>query len=62
MKPKHYDMPIPPIEFILKNNLCYSSGSIVALASTWDKRGTSVQDLEKIIQHAKFLIEHIKKQ
>jgi len=55
-------MPIPPIEFILKNNLCYSSGSIVALASTWDKRGTSVQDLEKIIQHAKFLIEHIKKQ
>ena len=57
MKPRHYDMPIPPIEFILKNDLDYCSGNIVALASAWKKRGTPVQDLKKIIQYATFLIE-----
>ena len=25
MKPKHYDMPIPPIEYILKNDLDFVS-------------------------------------
>jgi len=57
MKPRHYDMPIPPIEYILKNDLDYCSGNIVALASAWKKRGTPVQDLKKIIQYATFLIE-----
>jgi len=51
-------MPIPPIEYILKNDLDYCSGNIVALASAWKKRGTPVQDLKKIIQYATFLIEH----
>ena len=58
MKPSHYDMPIPPIEYILKNDLDYCSGNIIALASAWKKRGTPVQDLKKIIQFASFLIEH----
>jgi len=51
-------MPIPPIEYILKNDLDYCSGNIVALASAWKRRGTPVQDLKKIIQYATFLIEH----
>ena len=59
MKPRHYDMPIPPIEYILKNDLDYCSGSIITLASAWKKRGTPVQDLKKIIQFATFLIEHL---
>ena len=57
MKPRHYDMPIPPIEYILKNDLDYCSGSIITLASAWKKRGTPVHDLKKIIQFATFLIE-----
>ena len=31
-------MPIPPIEYILKNDLDYCSGNIVALASAWKTR------------------------
>ena len=41
MKPRHYDMPIPPIEYILKNDLDYCSGSIITLASAWKMRGTA---------------------
>ena len=41
MKPRHYDMPIPPIEYILQNDLDYCSGNIIALASAWKiKRDT----------------------
>ena len=57
MKPAHYDMPIPPIEYILKNDIDYCSGNIIALASAWKKRGTPIDDLKKIIQFATFLIE-----
>ena len=57
MKPKHYDMPIPPIEYILKNDIDYCSGNIIALASAWKKRGTPVEDLRKIIQFDTFLLE-----
>ena len=57
MKPEHYNMPIPPIEYILKNDLDYCSGNIIALATAWKKRGTPIDDLRKIIQFATFLIE-----
>jgi iron-sulfur cluster repair protein YtfE (RIC family) len=57
MKPEYYNMPIPPIEYILKNDIDYCSGSIITLVSAWKKRGTPIEDLKKIIQFATFLIE-----
>ena len=56
MNPKHYNMTIPPIDYILANELDFCSGNIVKYASRWDKKGTPTEDLKKIIEYANILL------
>ena len=57
MKPTYYNsMKITPIEYILSNELDFCSGNIVKYASRWNKKGTPVEDLRKIVEYANLLI------
>jgi len=49
-------MTIPPIDYILANELDFCSGNIVKYASRWDKKGTPTEDLKKIIEYANILL------
>jgi len=57
--PSHYDMPIQPIEYIMRNNLDYCSANIIKYASRWDKKGQPREDLEKIIHYARILCDKL---
>jgi hypothetical protein len=58
----HYkDMKIQPLEFALANNLSFPVGSIVKYACRYDKKGTPIQDLKKVIHFAQVLIEEEEK-
>ncbi len=57
--PNHYDMPIQPIEYIMRNNLDYCSANIIKYASRWDKKGQPREDLEKIIHYARILCDKL---
>jgi hypothetical protein len=59
MKPDHYRMKIPPIEYIMANDLDFCSGNIVKYASRWDKKGRPREDLEKIIDYARILMSNL---
>lgn len=57
MKPDYYNsMKITPIEYITANELDFCSGNIVKYASRWDKKGTPIDDLRKIVEYANLLI------
>ena len=59
MKPTYYNsMKITPIEYITANELDFCSGNIVKYASRWNKKGTPVEDLRKIIEYANILMGH----
>ena len=59
MKPTYYNsMKITPIEYITANELDFCSGNIVKYASRWNKKGTPVEDLRKIIEYANILLGH----
>lgn len=62
MNVPHYSMKIEPIEFIIANKLDFCSGNIVKYASRWDKKGTPLDDLYKIISYASILIEELNKE
>jgi len=53
--PKHYELPIQPVEFIEANNLGFCVGNIIKYACRYDKKGTPVEDLDKIIVYANIL-------
>lgn len=53
----HYkNKVIQPIEFIMANGLNFCEGSIVKYITRWREKG-GVQDLQKVIHYAQFLIE-----
>ena len=57
MKPTYYNsMKITPIEYITANELDFCSGNIVKYASRWNKKGTPVEDLRKIVEYANILM------
>jgi len=57
MKPAYYNsMKITPIEYITANEMDFCSGNIVKYASRWNKKGTPVEDLRKIVEYANLLI------
>ena len=57
MKPTYYNsMKITPIEYITANELDFCSGNIVKYASRWNKKGTPVEDLRKIVEYATILM------
>jgi len=59
MKPTYYNsMKITPIEYITANEMDFCSGNIVKYASRWNKKGTPVEDLRKIVEYANILMEH----
>lgn len=56
----HYkDMPIQPIEFILKNGLGFCEGNVVKYVSRWRTKG-GVEDLKKARHYLDMLIEENK--
>tara|TARA_R100001530_G_scaffold116107_1_gene83112 strand:- start:129 stop:326 length:198 start_codon:yes stop_codon:yes gene_type:complete len=59
MKPSYYNsMKITPIEYITANEMDFCSGNIVKYASRWNKKGTPVEDLRKIVEYANILMEY----
>ncbi len=59
MKPDYYNsMKITPIDYITANELDFCSGNIVKYASRWNKKGTPIDDLRKIVEYANLLIEY----
>ena len=62
MTPKHYKMPIQPLEYILANDLDFCSGNIVKYISRLGKKGDPVSDLIKIIEYAKILLDKYNKE
>ena len=59
MKPDYYNsMKITPIDYITANELDFCSGNIVKYASRWNKKGTPIDDLRKIVVYANLLIEY----
>ena len=59
MKPDYYNsMNITPIDYITANGLDFCSGNIVKYASRWNKKGTPIDDLRKIVEYANLLIEY----
>jgi len=62
MTPKHYNMAIQPVEYILANDLDFCSGNIVKYISRLGKKGDPVSDLIKIIEYAKILLDKYNKE
>lgn len=57
----HYkDMPIQPIEFILKNGLGFCEGNVVKYVSRWRTKG-GVEDLKKARHYLDVMIENEEK-
>ncbi len=53
----HYSrMKIEPRVYIMENDIGYAEGNIIKYASRW-KNKNGIEDLQKIIQYAEFLIE-----
>lgn len=52
----HYDMPIPPVEYIHKNGLGFLEGNVVKYVSR-HKRKNGKQDLKKAIHCLEMLID-----
>ena len=52
----HYDMPIPPVEYIYKNKLGFMEGNVVKYVSR-HKQKNGKQDLEKAKHYIEMLIE-----
>ena len=58
MKPVYYTgMKITPIDYILANNMDFCSGNIIKYISRWNKKGTPVEDLKKIIEYTNILLD-----
>ena len=58
MKPAYYTgMKITPIHYILANDMDFCSGNIIKYISRWNKKGTPVEDLKKIIEYTNILLD-----
>ena len=55
----HYkDMPLQPIEYIMKNNLGFCEGNVVKYITRYSSKG-GVEDLRKVIHYTELLIESL---
>jgi hypothetical protein len=60
--PPHYkDFSISPIDFIIANKLGFCEGNIIKYACRYNKKGTPIEDLDKIIHYAELLKNNLKK-
>ncbi len=53
----HYDMPIQPADFILKNGLGWAEGNAIKYLCRYKRKGTPVEDLKKAKHYIEMLIE-----
>lgn len=55
----HYkDMPLQPIEYIMKNKLGFCEGNVVKYITRYASKG-GVEDLRKVIHYTELLIEEM---
>jgi hypothetical protein len=57
----HYEMPIQPWEFIVKNELPWAEGEIVKYVTRW-KNKNGIEDLQKARSIIDFLIDEVTRQ
>ena len=56
MKPKHYDMSIPPVEFILANDIPFLEANVIKYVCRHKMKGGK-QDILKAIEYLQFIIK-----
>lgn len=56
IKPQHYEQPITPIEFIMKNNIPFIEGNVIKYICRY-KQKNGKEDLLKAKQYIDFLLE-----
>ena len=54
--PDHYRTDIPPIDYIVANNMGFCEGNVIKYISRWEMKG-GVDDLEKAKHYIEMLIE-----
>jgi len=61
-KPSHYARGggVEPIDLILAQRMCFLQGNLIKYSARFPHKGTPVEDLEKIIDYAKRLINEYK--
>lgn len=52
----HYQLPIQPVEYIVKNNLGYLEGNVIKYVTRY-KNKNGVEDLHKAMHYLEMLIE-----
>jgi len=53
----HYkDMPIQPIEYIIKNGLGFCEGNVVKYITRYNSKG-GIEDIEKALHYCELLLE-----
>lgn len=55
IEPSHYDMPITPVEFILKNNIPFCEGNVIKYVCRHKKKN-GIEDLWKARHYIDILI------
>ena len=56
MKPKHYDMKVPPVEFIVINDIPFLEGNVIKYVCRHKMKGGK-QDILKAIEYLQFIIK-----
>lgn len=54
---KHYQLPIQPIDYIVKNDLGYREGNVIKYVSRHKLKGSGKEDLTKAIHYLEMIIE-----
>lgn len=54
--PKHYQLPIEPKDFIIKNHLGFAEGNVIKYICRY-KQKNGIEDLKKAKQYIDFLID-----
>ena len=53
--PDHYRTDIPPIDYIVANNMGFCEGNVIKYISRWEMKG-GIEDLEKAKHYIEMLI------
>jgi len=60
IKPKHYNMKITPLEFIMANDIPFCEGNVIKYVCRWKKKN-GIEDLIKAKTYLEALIEEERK-
>jgi len=53
----HYQFPIQPIDYIVKNDLGYREGNVIKYVTRHKLKGSGKEDLTKAIHYLEMIIE-----